>query len=447
MDKWLTHNNFAKVIALVVSIILWAMVHLDSGTPVAPTTMVESRMIDNVKIQVTGFDEDQYVLYDIEPDKVNLEVKGKRTDLTSYVADYKVKVDLKNVGPGTISLPLTYELPPGVQLISMEPSIVKVTVEAKETKEIPVTITTTGEVDKGVQLGDPVVLGNGVVKVTLPSSEIDDLATVRGTVDVGGLKEPLKGKSVKLTAYDKQGFELNNAKIVPGSVEVDVPISKLYKSVPLEINQVGKLPEGSVLAGIETDVKGVAVYGPKDTLEGINSYPIIVDLSKLDGSPETKYTVDLTPPEGFEKIEPSSVQVTVKVENAGQKKIDGIKVMLKNENPDYNVRFVQPANRMLSITVLGAEEVIGSLDAEDVKVTIDLAGLKEGPHKIPAKITLPPYVTLVEKDKDTQIEIELTEQKTEETSTNADEPPGSSAANGDTNSPAEGENASNTQNE
>lgn len=447
MDKWLTHNNFAKVIALVVSIILWAMVHLDSGTPVAPTTMVESRMIDNVKIQVTGFDEDQYVLYDIEPDKVNLEVKGKRTDLTSYVADYKVKVDLKNVGPGTISLPLTYELPPGVQLISMEPSIVKVTVEAKETKEMPVTITTKGEVDEGVQLGDPVVPGNGMVKVTLPSSEIGDLGTIRGTVDVSGLKEPMKGKTVKLIAYDKQGFELNNAEIVPNSVEVDVPISKLYKSVPIEINQVGRLPEGSVLAGIETDVQGVAVYGPKDALEGISSYPIIVDLSKLDGSPETKYTVDLTTPEGFEKIEPSSVQVTVKVENAGQKKIDGIKVMLKNENLDYNVRFVHPANRMLSITVLGAEEVIGNLDAEDVKVTIDLAGLKAGSHTVPAKITLPPYVTLVEKDKDTQIEIELTEQDTEETSTNAEEPPGSSAGNVDTNAPAEGENASNTQSE
>lgn len=76
MDKWLTHNNFAKVLALVFSIMLWAMVHLDSGTPVDSTTLAQSRYIDNVKIEVTGFDEDKYVLYDLDPSTVRMEVKG-----------------------------------------------------------------------------------------------------------------------------------------------------------------------------------------------------------------------------------------------------------------------------------------------------------------------------------------------------------------------------------
>ncbi|MBM6998483.1 YbbR-like protein [compost metagenome] len=409
MDKWLTHNNFAKVLALVFSIILWAMVHLDSGTPVDSTTLAQPRFIDNVKIEVTGFDEDKYILYDLEPSTVRMEVKGKRIDLTTNFSDYKARLNLENLGPGTFTLPLTHELPPGVELISMDPSIVKVTIEAKETRTIPVTIVTKGEPADGLVLGTPIVAGEGTVDVTLPASEVQELSKVEGTVDVTGLKDSVKGKSVKLTAYDRQGQPMENAKISPSSVDVEVPINKLYKNVPLEVRKSGQLPSGYVLTGVETDVEGVVLYGSKEALEGISSYPVTVDLSRSDGSTETKYSVDLTPPEGFEKIEPSSVTITLHVMPGGQKQLEGVPVTLKNTGSSYDVKWIRPVEAMLSLTVIGPNETLDALRPEDIQITADLAHLGAGTHSVPIEVNLPEGVELADSETSITVDVELTE--------------------------------------
>lgn len=416
MDKWLTNNNVSKLIALFFSIILWAMVHIDSGAPVATTTVVNTKAID-VQIQVTGFDSDQYVLYDLEPNKVRLEVSGKRLNITTNFSDYKVKLDLKNVEPGTYTLPLTEELPAGVQLVSMDPAFVKVTIEAKATEEVPVTIVTTGSPKEGLDLGSPVIVDEGKVQVTLPESEIGQLSKVQGTIDVSGLNDSVKGKSVKLIAYDKQGNEMTNAEISPGSVEVDIPLNKMYKTIPLEVSQTGQLPDGYVLSGIELDVEGVALYGSKEALEGIKSYPISIDLSKSTGSAETKYMVDLTPPEGFEKIEPSSVQVSLHIEHGGKRQIDGIPVTLTGESPNLTTKFTEPVNGTISLTVIGDNDVISNLTADDIKVTASLSDLTAGTHSIPVKVTLPDNVKLIDSDQSKKIVIELTEQENQATIT------------------------------
>ncbi|MFD1179149.1 YbbR-like domain-containing protein [Paenibacillus puldeungensis] len=442
MDKWLTHNNFAKVLALVISIMLWAMVHLDSGSPVSPTTVVNNKVIDNVKIQVTGFDDKKYVLYDLEPSTVRLEVKGKRTDITTDFSDYKVKLNLENVGPGTFTLPLTHELPPGVQLVSMDPSIVKVTIEAKETKKVPVTIVTKGEPADGLLLGTPIISGDSDVEVTLPESELNDLDKVQGTIDVTGLKDSIKGKAVKLVAYDKQGQVMQNAEISPSSVDVEVPINKMYKNVPIELHQTGRLPAGYVLAGIETDVEGVALYGTKGALDGITAFPLTVDLGRFDGSEETKYSVDLTPPDGFEKIEPSSVTITLKVKPGGQKQVDNIPITLEHENPLYDVKFLRPSDRMISLTVLGAEDALSRVGPDQIKVTADISHLGVGVHTVPVTVKLPSYVELSDQDKSAEIQIEILE-KGKPASTNSEGQPANSADNQGPNPSGNGEEAAN----
>ncbi|AZK46068.1 CdaR family protein [Paenibacillus lentus] len=428
MDKWLSHNNVAKVIALIVSIILWAMVHLDSGTPVAPTPVVNTKVIPNVKIQVVGFDSDNYVLAGLETDKVRLEVRGKRTDITTNFSDYKVKLDLSDVEPGTSSQPLTHELPPGVQLVSMSPSIVKVTIEAKQSKDVTVNIVTKGQPAQGMQLGSPVVSGSGVVRVTLPESELVELGRVQGVVDINGIAEPIKGKSVKLVAYDKQGREMKNARIVPSSVDVDIPITKLYKNVPLEIREVGQLPDGLVVSSVESDVNGVAIYGSKEVIDGISSYSVFVDLSQFKGTNQTRYTVDLTPPEGSEKIEPSSVTITVKVEPPGEKQINNIPITLKQDNQQLTATILEPAENKISLQVLGAQEVLDKLKPEDIKITADLSGLGPGTHMVPVEITLPLHVGLAESDNSRQISVEIVE-NVEPAQTEPEVQPDSNSAN------------------
>ncbi|MOA05142.1 YbbR-like protein [compost metagenome] len=243
------------------------------------------------------------------------------------------------------------------------------------------------------------------------------LSEVQGTIDVSGLNDSVKGKSVKLTAYDMQGNEMTNAEVSPGSVEVDIPLNKMYKTIPIEVSQIGQLPDGYVLSGIKLDVEGVALYGSKEALEGINSYPISIDLSKSTGSTETKYMVDLTPPEGFEKIEPSSVQVSLHIELGGKRQIDGIPVTLTGESSNLTTKFTEPVNGTISLTVIGDHDVISNLTVNDIKVTASLADLTAGTHSIPVKVTLPDNVKLIDSDQSKEIVIELTETENQATTT------------------------------
>ncbi|AWB46092.1 hypothetical protein DCC85_19235 [Paenibacillus sp. CAA11] len=410
MDKWFNNNNIAKVIALCISIILWAMVHLDSTTTVAPVTpQVSTKTIDNLKIQIANFDEDKYVLYGLEPDKVRLEVAGKRTSITSVFSDdnYKVKLDLKNVTPGTKTLPLITEVPSGVDVVALTPSYVKVTIEAKASKTFEANVVTTGEPSEGLQIGTPVLKDGGKVKVTLPESEIGEVQKVQATLDVSGIDGSIKGKSVKLAAYDKAGQIMKNAEISPDTVEVDVPVIKLYKSVPVTIQTTGKLPEGYALSDVESSVEQVVVYGPKETLDTITSYPITVDLGKLQGQKESVFTVDLTPPKGFEKIEPSSLQVTVKAAPFIARTIEGVPITLNNLGTDYSAKILTPPGGILSIPVEGTTDRVSGLTTKDIALVADLSGLGPGTHKLTLQLDLPRYVHLTD-DASLTAEVEIT---------------------------------------
>lgn len=58
MDKWINNNTISKILALAVAVLLWGMVHLDTGTPSSTLTVsYNNKVIDNVGIQASGLDE------------------------------------------------------------------------------------------------------------------------------------------------------------------------------------------------------------------------------------------------------------------------------------------------------------------------------------------------------------------------------------------------------
>lgn len=85
MDKWINNNTISKILALAVAVLLWGMVHLDTGTPSSTLTVsYDNKVIDNVGIQASGLDESKYVLSTMDTDHVKMEVRGQRSVLTSF---------------------------------------------------------------------------------------------------------------------------------------------------------------------------------------------------------------------------------------------------------------------------------------------------------------------------------------------------------------------------
>lgn len=198
MDKWFNNNNFAKILALAVSLLLWFMIHLDE-VPTTPTisTGTTNKVVERtVPVQPYGLDSNSYVLTSLSTDEVRLEIKGQRSMLTSIFTndDYKVLVDLSQVKDGSNTLPLVPDLPSGVEVVSMEPSMVTVNVEKLGTKSFNVNIVPEGEPSAGYNAGTPVVEPSGPVKVTLPEGQLDAVAKVQGSVSVKDAKDDVTQK-------------------------------------------------------------------------------------------------------------------------------------------------------------------------------------------------------------------------------------------------------------
>lgn len=411
MDKWFKNNLTTKLMALAVSVLLWGMVHMDSGAPTPPTTIIDTKIIEDVKIQTYGFDDSDYALTGINIDRVNLEVKGRRSDITTIFADeYKVKLDLSSVkGPGTHTLPLKASLPGGVELVSINPSVVTVTVEKRVTKPVNVTIGTKGEPAKDYRVGAPVTIEPGSVNVTLPESELARLAEVKGIVDLDGANENIVEKKVKLAAYDKDGKVLEDAILEPSTIAAEIPIEASFVTVPIEFEYTGRLPEDLVLSKVNPKVKEVKLFGSKEALAGAKTYTgVTINLANVKKSGITVLTADLTPPEGFERIEPSSVQVEINAVSHGERVMDGIPVSLKGVPSGMEARITEPKNQTMSLTLTGAPDLLNSLQPTDIGLVANVAGLKAGTHEIPLQVTLPNFINRVDQ-KRLVVKVELTE--------------------------------------
>lgn len=395
MDKWMNNNNFNKILALVFGIILFTMVRVDTAPSGQTTVDIKTKTIENVKIEVTGLDEDKYVLEPLPVDSVSLEVAGKSSDISFQFSDeYKVTLDLSEVEAGDTTMPLYYTLPKGVSLVRMNPKEVTVHVELRNTKSFPITLVTKGEPAEGYQLGTPVISPTDTVEVTLADNELSRVAKVQGTIELNGESETFKDKKLKLHAYDSDGNEIKGAVIEPATVSVELPITLPFKSVPLEIGFTGQLPDSLVLSKVTPMQETVVVYGQADALAALSSYEATVDLGAIDSAGTKELKVELKPPAGTEKIMPETVSVSVVISEIAERTIEGVPIKLQGIGAGLEGSIVNPSSKEIELTVKGAPTLLNQLDKKDIGVVADVSGLNAGSHEVSLRVSLPQFIAL-----------------------------------------------------
>lgn len=395
MNRWMNNNNFNKVLALALGILLWAMVHADTAPMSQTAPRTETKIIENVKIDVTGLDEDRYVMEPLDVDSVRMEVKGKKSDFNFRFSDsYKVVLDLSKVKPGNNRLPLSYSLPNGVELQDMTPSEVNVHVELRNTKAFPITLVTKGTPAEGYQLGTPVITPTGEAEVTLPASELTKVAKVQGVAELDGDSETFKEKKMKLFALDSNGNEIKDAVIKPAYVSVEIPITLPFKSIPLDIGYTGQLPDSLVLSQVKSDHTTVNVYGTKEALASLNAYEATINLSAITSPGTEQVKIDLKPPAGIDKIDPGTVNVAVSTSQIAERTIEGIPIKLEGVAPGIKATITDPADQTLTLTVTGAPDLLNGLDESQIKVVADVSQLTGGTHEVSLQVSLPKFIAL-----------------------------------------------------
>lgn len=404
MDKWLANNTAAKIIALAVALILWAMVHVDTDAPtITRSSQGDHTTIANLSIEPYGLDADKYVLKTVSPQQVSVNVSGQTSQLASLAtsSEYEVKMDLSKIEePGQYTVSLQVDTPPGVELLSILPSKVTVTVEEKVTQAFDAVVLTTGVPAEGFAELDPVFEDGNAVQVTLPASEMKQVQKIQGEISVEGSNGNVSGR-IKLVAYSNNGEVLDDAVIEPASIKVQIPISSNVssssKTLPLNVSYSGSLPDGLVLSDVKAGAQEVTVYGSAEVLESLSSYPpITLDLDRITAEGETTYSEALAAPEGADRIVPSSVKYTVTVVPYEQKTIANVPVTLTGLAKGNEATITDPESGRMDVTIVGASSLLAGVTASDITLTADLAGLNAGTHNVQLDVELPNYIRINE---------------------------------------------------
>ncbi|MBO9598916.1 MAG: hypothetical protein J7559_14005 [Cohnella sp.] len=393
MDKWLNHPTIAKLVALALALLMWAVVHYNPETTPNTVTSTAKQKTLTLNVQPYGMDESNFVLTELNPSSVTIRVSASNAALFAKSDNYKLQVDLRPLGAGTHRVEIDEVLPRGVELIEMEPSTVQVTLVALKTKEYEVEVVTEGNPAKGFQAGTPIVKPSNKVHVTLPDNMMDQVASVKATISVDGEQETIKNKGVKLAAYDANGKVIENAKLEPAVVEVEVPITSPFKTVPVQFRLTGHMPQGLSIASFKPDVEQATVYGPQDALDKLEFLHAEISLDSLRSS--GKYTIPLKIDAPLTEVSPVQIEVTVEVVLSETRTLEGLPIVFNGLGEGLDVKIVDPASGVADIIVQGAPSILGSLEPGDVDVYVDLSGRGPGTHSLQLNVNLERFMEQV----------------------------------------------------
>jgi len=401
MDKLLQNNNVVKALAVLIAILLWLVVRLDSNTPTTRTTTSEHReTISNVAVTPV-FDQSSYAIKQISPAEVTVELRWKDTSFRKpNFSELGVEANLNNLTEGTHQVFLSATGINSNVDYSISPPTVQVTLEKIQHKQLPVSIIPTGSPYDGYMAGQPIVKPTRV-SVSVPESRLNLVSEVRAEVSVEGAKENVV-KQVKLTMYDKDG-KVVDGEISPAVVDVEIPITSPFKQMPLQLKLKGEPAPGYAVEGITLEPETVTVYAPQDILNKMEFYDgLELDLSGLKETKTSTLTIPLQ--KGITKVIPEEIAATVKIVPSATKTFKGIPVAMTGQSRDYSYT-LSAGTSSISLTLEGAASVLDKLQPQDIPATIDLSSLGPGIHELPVIVNLPLYMKRQGADPMVQVEI------------------------------------------
>ncbi|MEB3103749.1 CdaR family protein [Ferviditalea candida] len=410
MDRWLNNMYVVRVIALVLGLLLWAVVHMDTTKTTTTSTapLYGAEDISKVSIETVGLDKNHYHLVSISPSTVTVRISGKTSSLNLVnTTNFQVLLDLSNVTEGAQIVPLKLEkLKDFPEDVSAEvlPSSVTVKVEKNLKKEMPVTIDLGGSPAEGLVAGTPII-NPSRVHVTVPESRQNDIQFVRGKVPVDGAKSAVVTQ-VKLAAYNADGKEVP-ASISPSIVDVEVPITSPFKRIPLQIKLTGELPEGYSIAAFHQSAGQVTVYGPQKELDAMQFYTgPQIDLTNMKS--DKTFVLDIPLKGKVTQVDPNQMTVELTIVPSARKKLDQVGILISGENNQYATKVTNPANGKIDLILEGAPATIEKMGAEDVQAFVDVSNLPIGKYELPLMLNLPPYVRKAP-NQDLKVSVEISE--------------------------------------
>lgn len=365
-----------KIFALLIAIILWTYVMSEVDPRISENFNVEVRFLNESSLERQGL-----VVLEPENATVRVRVSGRRSEIIKIKeSDILAQVDLSGYSEGKVKVPVYVQAPGSVTIDDYSPREILITFDRIITREMPVTVETTGQVPEGVVLGTPEVKPQ-YVAIEGPRTWLNSVWKVIATVDVSQSTNDIN-VTRPIRIVDDEGNEVRGIYSNINVVDISIPLYNV-KTVPIELRTENQLPESYEIVDITIIPSTVSIIGKKDVLQNINQINTqAVDILELMNNENV--TVDLDIPEGVRLAEgEGQVTVTLNVEDIITKTLNFTleNVNILNLSPGLSIA-EESMNRTFSITIKGRRSIVEALEAEDIELILDLQGLGEGSHNV-----------------------------------------------------------------
>lgn len=377
MSKEANRNLTLKIFALMIAIILRSYVMSKENPP-------RTTIIRNVEVNfssVESLERQNLVIMEPKSVKINVEISGRRNRLKDIdVKDITASVDLSGYREGENKVPISVEVPHDVELVSYSPREVLFKFEKIIKEERVISLETEGELPEGYILGEPEIKPQSIY-IEGPRSWVNSVAKVVASVNISDKVDDIKALvPIKLVGRDNEN--VRGLEQEENFVDVFIPVYQV-KSVPIELNTEGELPENYDLVDINIEPATVKIKGKKDVLENINSIRTkALDINSLIGKRNVLVELDL--PGNVELVDPNEqVTVTLNLDETRSKTFNYKlkEVSIRNLDPKLKIKEAD-LGQEFEVVLIGVVDNLNLITKEDLELEVDLKDLEEGEHLI-----------------------------------------------------------------
>lgn len=272
----------------------------------------ETEMIQGMPVDLL-YDEDEYYVSGV-PNQVNVQLSGNTSNIVRLqtTRDFNVQLDLRNRSTGEHEVHFTIdELPENVSA-EVIPETATVNIQDLVSQTFTVQTEVNGSrVGPNHQL-ESVTVEPDTVTVYGGENEINRIQYVRATLSDNTRITEDRAEEADVGVFDFQ-FNRLDVRTEPSNVRVEINVSELSKTVPVNYTVSGMVDSDHELADVELNYDNVEVFGSEETLDNIESVDVEIDVDGLDSS--TTQDVELDLPESVTKTEPAVLEADLTIED------------------------------------------------------------------------------------------------------------------------------------
>jgi YbbR domain-containing protein len=277
-----------------------------------------------------------------------------------------------------------------VEIVSVTPSSVQVTLEEEASKQVTVQVNRQGTAAQGVTITS-VEPSPTTVRVTGAASLIARAQSAAVDVNLTGIRVSQQ-QQYSLTARDSSGADLRPLRIEPSAAEVKVSVNQVEVSwgVTVSLQTRGTVADGYNLTAATVDPPLITIQGPLEQVQAILFVPTEeVDLTNLRSNQTRNVALQL--PASI-KSQRSTVTVTLRIEpQVGE---FAFPVAPTVDNVPSGLKATLQTTTV-TVRVRGPVPTLRGLPAGSIRATVNTEGLAVGAHVLDASVSVPQGLTLI----------------------------------------------------